>query len=195
VLAGGQGRRIGGAKATVRLDRKPLVSYPVDAVWRALGNVAIVAKPDTRLPNLPGTTIWIEPPEPRHPLTGILHAMGLAEGRPVVVCAGDMPFVTPSLIAAIAFAEADRAPAVVASALGELQPLPARFEPSALGPLRRAASNPGVALREAIAALHPVPYEVEDPDCLFNVNTPDDLLQAAGMLNRRRARAGGSKRA
>ena len=31
--------------------------------------------------------------------------------------------------------------------------------------------------------------EVADPDVLFNVNTPDDLLQAAGMLDLRASRA------
>jgi hypothetical protein len=30
--------------------------------------------------------------------------------------------------------------------------------------------------------------EVEDPDELFNVNAPDDLLRAAATLDRRRGR-------
>jgi molybdenum cofactor guanylyltransferase len=177
---------MGGGKAVVKLDRRPLVSYPLEAVWRALGNVAVVAKVDTELPSLPGAAIWIEPSEPRHPLTGILHALSLAEGRRVLICAADMPLVTPSLIGALAFADAGGAPAVVASTQGQLQPLLARFAPSALQPLSQAARDPGVALREAVAALHPVLYEVEDRDCLFNVNSPDDLLQAAAMLDHRR---------
>ena len=191
VLAGGQGRRIGGAKAVVKLNRRPLISYPLEAVWRGLGNVAVVAKVDTELPSLFGATIWIEPSEPRHPLTGILHALSLAEGRPVLVCASDMPFVPPSLIGAIAFANAADAPAVVASADGELQPLLARFAPAALEPLTEAARDPGVALRDAVQALGPALYEVEDRECLFNVNSPDDLLQAAAMLDRRQRREGG----
>ena len=188
VLAGGLGRRIGGAKAIVALSHRPLISYPVEAVWKALGNVAIVAKFDTELPSMPGAMVWIEPEEPRHPLTGILHALGLAEGRPVVVCASDMPLVTAELIRGIAGAAPDGAPAVVASVDGALQPLLGCYQPSALAPLRAAAAHdPRIPLRKAVAGLHPRLYELDDPAYAFNVNSPADLLQAAGMLDRRRA--------
>ena len=186
VLAGGAGRRIGGSKALATLDRRALISYPLEAVWRALGNVTIVAKPDTELPSVVGAAVWIEPQEPRHPLTGIMHAISLAEGRPVLICASDMPLVTPELIAEIAFADPRGAPAVVASFHGEIQPLLACYQPSALEPLSAAARDPGVRLRDAVEGLKPVRYEVEDGDCLFNVNSPDELLQAAAMLDRRR---------
>jgi molybdopterin-guanine dinucleotide biosynthesis protein A len=187
LLAGGLGRRIGGGKAVVALDRRPLISYPLEAVWRALGNVAIVAKPDTELPNLPGATVWIEPAEPHHPLTGLVHALGLAEGRPVVVCAADMPFVTPELIRGLAGADPAGRPAVVAADRAELQPLLGCFQPTALASLAEAAQDPGVRVQDAVAGLQPQRYEVDDPELLFNVNTPDDLLQAAAMLDRRRA--------
>jgi molybdopterin-guanine dinucleotide biosynthesis protein A len=186
VLAGGLGRRIGGSKAIVRLSHRPLISYPLEAMWRALGNVVIVAKIDTELPSLPGVAVWIEPAEPRHPLTGILHALSLAEGRPVFVCAADMPLVTSELIRGIAQAGPESAPAAVASVQGALQPLVACYRPAALELLRRTATDPDMSLRDVVAAIEPAICEVDDPDTLFNVNTPDDLLQAAAMLDRRR---------
>ncbi len=182
VLAGGLGRRIGGAKALVELNRRALISYPIEAVWRALGNVTIVAKIDTPLPSLPGVTVWVEPPEPRHPLTGIVHALGMADGRPVLVCAADMPLVSAQLIRAIAHADPGDAPAVVACAAGELQPLLGCYQPSALQPL--AGAHGGAALRAAVDALCPATYEVDDPDALFNVNSPAELLQASVLLSR-----------
>jgi molybdenum cofactor guanylyltransferase len=191
VLAGGAGRRIGGSKATVELNRRALISYPLEAVWRALGNVTVVAKIDTELPSLPGVTVWVEPQEPRHPLTGIVHALGMAGGRAVLICAGDMPFVSPALIAAIARADPGAAPAVIASRCGQLQPLLGCYRPQALELLAGAGADAGVALRDAVGTLDPVRFEVEDPDELFNVNGPAELLQAAGMLDRRRARAAG----
>jgi molybdenum cofactor guanylyltransferase len=190
VLAGGLGRRIGGGKAMVALDRRPLISYPLEAMWRALGNVTIVAKADTELPNVPGIAVWIEPEEPRHPLTGIVHALSLADGRPVVVCAGDMPLVSSELIGALARADPGSTGAVVASSQGELQPLLACFQPTVLGPLAQASRHPEIRLQEVMSALGPRLYEVGDPELVFNVNTPDDLLQAAAMLDRRRAQGG-----
>jgi molybdenum cofactor guanylyltransferase len=190
VLAGGAGRRIGGGKAMVALDRRPLISYPLEAVWRALGNVTIVAKPDTELPSVPGVTVWIEPRQPQHPLTGILHALSLAEGRPVLVCAGDMPLVTSELVGVIAGTAPGRAVAVVASIASGLQPLLGCYEPAALPQLAEAARDPEIRLRDAVSALRPAAVEVEEPELLFNVNTPDDLLQAAAMLDRRRLRGG-----
>jgi molybdenum cofactor guanylyltransferase len=185
VLAGGEGKRIGGSKAVVELNHRPLISYPLEAVWRAVGNVAIVAKPDTELPSVPGATVWLEPQEPRHPLTGIIHALSFADGRPVLVCASDMPLVTVALLAEIAGTTPPHASAVVASWQGEIQPLLGRYEHSALVPLIEQAGDPAIRLRDAVAALAPVRYEVEDPDALFNVNSPDELLQAAAMLDRR----------
>jgi molybdenum cofactor guanylyltransferase len=185
VLAGGLGRRIGGAKALVELNRRALISYPLEAVWRALGNVTIVAKIDTELPSLPGVTVWVEPQEPRHPLTGIIHALGMAEGRAVLVCAADMPLVTADLVGAIARADPRGSSAVVASACGELQPLLGCYQPPALEALAGAPS--GVPLREAVQALGPATHEVADPDALFNVNGPAELLQASVLLDRARA--------
>src|SRR5437588_1620444 len=102
VLAGGLGRRLGGSKATVRLQRRPLISYPLRALRQALGKAVIVAKMDSELPPLPGVEVWIEPDLPRHPLTGLVHALSLAGGSPIVVCACDLPLVSPALIAQIA---------------------------------------------------------------------------------------------
>jgi molybdopterin-guanine dinucleotide biosynthesis protein A len=155
-------------------------------VWRALGNVAVVAKIDSELPSMPGVTVWVEPEEPRHPLTGILHALAVAEGRPVVVCAADLPFVTPDLIGRLARADPGDAPAVVAGSGGQLQPLLGCYQPEALELLSRSRSRPELPLREAVSAIGPAPYEVDDAELLFNVNTPDDLLQAAAMLDRKK---------
>jgi len=176
---------MGGSKSTVELNRRPLISYPLEAVWRGVGNVAIVAKIDTELPNLPGVTIWIEPDQPHHPLVGIVHALGLAEGRPVMVCAADMPFVTPEVIEQIARADPGEGCAVLATSEGALQPLLACYHPPSLARLGR-IGEPLPSLREAVAAAGAVGYEVADPEVLFNVNTPDDLLQAAAMLDRRK---------
>jgi molybdopterin-guanine dinucleotide biosynthesis protein A len=184
ILAGGLGRRIGGAKAIVTLRGRPLIDYPLQALRAALGDVAIVAKADTELPSLTGVTVWIEPTAPRHPLVGIVHALGLAEGRPVLVCAADMPFVTPALVTRIATADPVGAPAVVPTCRGELQPLLALYLPAAAAALCAGALAAGRPVREEVAAIRPRLLEIEDRGAFLNVNTPEDLLRAAAILDR-----------
>jgi molybdenum cofactor guanylyltransferase len=182
VLAGGLGHRIGGQKASVGLSGRPLIEYPVRVLSAVLSDVAVIAKPDTQLPSLPGVTVWIEPQEPRHPLVGIVEALSLAAGRSVLVCACDLPLLSPALVRALADADAQGTPAVVAAAGEQLQPLFARYEPSALGPLRGLAEAAEVPLRAAVEGLGPVRFEV-GAETLFNVNSPEDLLRAATLLD------------
>jgi molybdopterin-guanine dinucleotide biosynthesis protein A len=184
ILAGGLGRRIGGSKAVVQLAGRPLISYPLAAVRTALGDVAVVAKADTQLPSLPGVTVWVEPDSPRHPIVGIVQALALAEGRPVVICAGDLPFVTPELIYRLATADMGRSPAVVACCGKDVQPLLGCYAPRAIDPLRNGLPA-DAPVRELVASLHPRMLEVGDPELLFNINSPEDLLHAAAILDGR----------
>jgi len=102
--------------------------------------VAIVAKPDTALPVLEAVTVWREPSEPHHPLVGIVHALTCADGRPVLVCAADMPFLASELLAALAGMDPAGAPAVVASSVERgLQPLLGCYQPEAQALLAAAA--------------------------------------------------------
>lgn len=187
ILAGGQGLRIGGEKATVELQGKPLIAYPVEAVRQVLNRVAVLVKTGTRLPPIPGVAVWIEPELPRDPLMGITQALALAGGRPVLVCAGDMPFVSPELIRRLVKSDPGRAPAVVACARGAIHPLLGCYQPRALDVLARALQTGNRPLVDTIAAIDPVLLDVDEPEELFDVDTPDDLLLAAAILDQRRA--------
>lgn len=183
VLAGGRGRRMGGSKLTVALRGRPLISYPLAALRGALDDVAVIAKPDVELPSLPGVMVWIEPVDPRHPLVGIVEALGLAGGRPVLTCPADLPFVTSSLIRRLAQEPPAGAPAVLAAHASQAQPLLGCYQPVAAALLADAARSGEARVQEAVAAIGPRLLEVEDPIELFNVNSPDDLLLAAAMLD------------
>jgi molybdopterin-guanine dinucleotide biosynthesis protein A len=175
---------MGGDKLIVQLDGRPLIGYVLAAMRAVLQDVAVIAKADTKLPNLPGVSLWIEPDEPVHPLLGIAEALGLSAGRPVLCCPGDMPLIKPALLARLATTAPGRSPAVVAAHEGRLQPLVGCFWPAAVGLLASAARR-GAPARDAVSALSPQAVEVPDPMELFNVNTPDDLLQASALLSRR----------
>ncbi len=185
VLAGGRGRRIGGDKAVAQLAERPLIAYPVTALSAVLRDVRVLAKADTQLPPLPGVELWIEPDEPRHPLTGILQALRRAGGRRVLVCAADLPFVTPRLVTELIGTDPGDAPAVIAARAGSAQPLLGCYGPQAAGLLEGAARPTSVPLRTAVAAICPRLLEVEAAELLFNVNSPEDLGRAEALISRR----------
>jgi molybdenum cofactor guanylyltransferase len=180
ILAGGRGTRLGGAKALAELGGRPLIAWPLAALAAALDEVVVVAKADTALPTL-GVERWTEPDEPAHPRAGIVHALSAAGERAVLVCAADMPLVTPELVAEIA--AADGTPAVVPRAAGRLQPLLARYEPDALLPLRAAPA--AEALTATVVSLGPRLLEFADETAFFNVNSPADLDSAAQRIARK----------
>jgi molybdenum cofactor guanylyltransferase len=173
ILAGGRGERIGGAKAMVELAGRPLIAYPIQTLQAVLAEVVVVAKPDTELPPLPPhVERWAEPRKPRHPVAGIIEALSRAHGRPVLVCAADMPFITPATIRRIVATDPTGSPVVIAAG----NPLLGLYLPEAAGRLT-ARPDEDRPLRQLIAAIGPRTIEVDEAE-LFNVNTPADLEQA-----------------
>lgn len=178
ILAGGAGRRLGGAKATAMLGGRPLLARPLAALRGALGpgaTVVVVAKPSTELPADLDAAVWTEPATPSHPLVGLVRALEGAAGRPVLVCPVDLPFVTAATLARLAGPGAGIA---VAAGGGALQPLLGRWPADALPPLRAAlARDPLPAMRALAAQLGARGVEVDAGE-LVNVNTPEDLAGA-----------------
>jgi molybdopterin-guanine dinucleotide biosynthesis protein A len=176
VLAGGLGRRMGAPKATAMLAGRPLIAYPLDSLRAVTDRVVVVAKRDTDLPA--DIERWNEPDDPRHPIAGIRYALERV-GRPIVVCAADMPFVTPDVLSLIANELRPGLKAAVAFCEGRLEPLLAAYTPDALEGLRDAP--PEEPLRRTVESLMPVLVDV-GPHVVFNVNTPDDLAEAERRL-------------
>lgn len=188
VLAGGAGRRIGGEKALVELDGRPLLHYPVAVARAVLGDVVVMCKESTPLPELGGlAAIWCEPEEPSHPLAGVAWALRQGGGRDVLVCAGDMPLVTTEVLHTLLAVTPGDAVAVVPRAADRLQPLLALYRPGALPALE--AMDPDEPARAVVERLDPLVVAVDDADAFFNVNAPEDVLRASALRASRSAAA------
>jgi molybdenum cofactor guanylyltransferase len=172
VLAGGLGRRVGGGKPALELAGRPLIAWPLGAAAAAGLEAVVVAKADTPLPDL-DAPVWLEPALPVHPLTGLVHALERS-GADVIALGCDMPFVGADALRALAAAAPPSGP----------EPLLARYGVAQL-PALRAARDAQAPLRATFAALDPAPVDI-DPACLRNVNTPEDLRDAAAVLRARR---------
>ncbi len=182
VLAGGLGRRLGGDKAIVELEGRPLLRYPLEALHELCDDVAVVAKRDTVLPPLAGAAeLWIEPDEPRHPLAGVAHALRLAAGRSILVVAVDLPLMDAATLRLIAQTELrDDAAVVVPRVHGRLQPLCALYTPGALSGLE--AFDPDARATDIVEGLGICEVLPPDPSAFYNVNRPEDLLQVSVLL-------------
>jgi molybdenum cofactor guanylyltransferase len=186
VLAGGLSRRMGEPKALVELAGRPLAARVVATVGSAGLEPVVVAKPDSPLPSL-DCRVLSEPSEPRHPLTGLLTALGASAGRGVVAIACDMPLVPAKFLSWLSEIEE---PVAVCEVGGRLEPLLGRYSPKVAESLNEALAA-GAAIRDAVAALDPHVITEEqlgrfgDPErIVFNVNSPPDLARAERLLNR-----------
>jgi molybdopterin-guanine dinucleotide biosynthesis protein A len=168
ILAGGLGRRMGGAKPMQDLNGRPLAAYAAAALAPVCERVVLIAKRDSELPDLPGVERLNEPDEPRHPVTGIVFALEQT-GAPVLVCAADMPFVTPQACEELIAARA------IATAGGRLQPLLGVYRPEWLPALKAAASD--APLTRTVEALSPATLELPER-VVLSIDTPEALRSA-----------------
>lgn len=196
-MAGGRGSRLGGNKASVELAGRPLIDYPLAAIAAAGLKAVVVMKPDEAPTPSRGSfriygvqkeprdsvTVLEEPLEARHPLCGIVAALGLR--RPIVAVACDLPFVTSGLVELLAEVSE---PLVVPTLDGRPQPLLARYEPSLLPQLEEALEREE-PLTRTVESLDPRWLTEDDlarfgdpRRLLFNVNDPDDLREAEALL-------------
>jgi molybdopterin-guanine dinucleotide biosynthesis protein A len=174
---------MGAPKAELSLAGRPLVTYALDAVAAAGLEPMVVAKEDSRLPEVDCRIVQEVDPTP-HPAVGILAALQAADG-PVVVLACDMPFVPAQLLQVLAQLPGR---AAVPTLGGRLQPLLARYEPSAAVRLERAVER-RERLGDAVRALDPLvlgPDELVgfgNPEWIaFNVNDRRDLAAAERLI-------------
>jgi molybdopterin-guanine dinucleotide biosynthesis protein A len=166
ILAGGEGRRIGGGKPMRMLGGKTLLDRAL-AIARGWSDEVLVADGTSDAPGIEG------------PLGGV--ASALARGGDILTIPCDMPFLPGDLPERLG---RTGAAAALAQSGGRLHPVCA---------LWRARAGEGLAAYAASGrrSLHgfaeAVGYEAiawgTDPiDPFFNINDPDDLARAEAML-------------
>lgn len=189
ILAGGEGRRMGGAdKPLLALGGRPVLRHILDRLGPAHGPFAISANGDPARYAAFGCAVLPDPPAVRGcgPLAGVLAGLVWAEtlgAATLLTVPGDAPFLPPDLAARLApgpaFAESagKRHPPVA------LWPVTARAALAAhLAALdahdRRAWSV--LAFAEAIGACV-VRFPSEPHDPFLDIDTPADLARAEAL--------------
>lgn len=188
VQAGGQSRRMGRDKGLVELAGRPLIAHVLDRLQGLADDVVVTTNAPRDYAFL-GVRLASDAVPGAGALPGLATALEAARGDRVMVVACDMPFVRPSLMAHL-LDLAREADVAIPRREGEYEPLLAVYRRTCLAAIQAALAAgqarmisffPAVRVRPVEAA----EWERVDPDgrSFFNVNTPDDLQRAEGMLS------------
>ena len=194
VLAGGEGRRIGGPKGELTVDGRPILERLLNRLaWP--GPTLLVTAPGREHP--PGWRLFTNEATDavagEGPLRGILTALEHASTDELVILPLDMPNITPASLAWLAARLRDH-PAAAAVMVeqpgcprGRVEPLPAGFRASTAQTLVRARlGDKQLALHRLTESANVVvlPASSDWPDDFWvNLNTPSELAAYQGLAN------------
>jgi molybdopterin-guanine dinucleotide biosynthesis protein A len=193
IIAGGPASRLGGvAKPFLNVGGRTIAERQLALLRPALARVLVVAN-DPALWAAMGVEVVPDRFAKVGPLGGIhaaLAALGNDDCDAVVCLAGDLPFVTPALIAALR----DRAPsadAVAARTAGGIEPLCSRYARAVFPSVDARVRAGELAVHAfleggAVDWIEGADLAALDPDGIsfFNVNTPEDLRRAEEIAGR-----------
>jgi molybdopterin-guanine dinucleotide biosynthesis protein A len=191
VLAGGRGRRMGRDKATVQLDGRPLISYPVSTLRSAGLDVVLALRSGQEMPSGVGdVSVVHDEVEGAGPLGGLQTLLNWMSSEWALVTSCDQPFVRVNLLHGI-MAHADcSADAVVARTPERLQPFPGLYRKNCLPTVEEALKGSQRGILDVLRGISLCELAGEDLDCLdlehstfINVNTPQDLLEARRLIS------------
>jgi molybdenum cofactor guanylyltransferase len=195
ILAGGLSRRMGADKAMILLSGTPLALHIARRLQPQVSTVVLNAPLDHplagSLPLLPDSK-----PDRPGPLAGVLAGLracvegGVAPTH-ILTTPCDTPFLPHDLISRLA-EQADSGTIVMASCAGREHPVTALWPLSLADDLDTWLDDPDHRRVFDFVARHPsrtVEFELMDGpsgpvDPFFNVNTPEDLVLAATLLER-----------
>ncbi|MCX7888886.1 MAG: molybdenum cofactor guanylyltransferase [Rhodobacteraceae bacterium] len=192
-MAGGEGRRMGGAdKALLRLAGVSLVERACAALAPQVSGIAVSYNGDpAALPQL-GHPVIADPfPGGRRegPLAGILAGLDLAERRGAAWLASvpvDAPLLPGGWVAALAALGRGGVPVMARSRDGRVHPVVALWPLSCRAGLAERFAAGERSIRAAAGSLGAVVATLEaGEDAFLNVNTPADLARAEEILRSR----------
>jgi molybdopterin-guanine dinucleotide biosynthesis protein A len=193
IFVGGQGRRMGGvAKANLAYEGRTLLERTLEAcrsAAHAIDGAAAVPRiylvGESSAYSAPGLLRLADDPAGVGPMGGLraLLAEAARQQLPALALAGDLPFLTPSLLGRLCL-EAQSAAALAPCADGRWEPLFARYSPEAVLPeLDAALSQQQTALQSLFHRLGAralaLPLSGAEWRFLRDWDRPSDMLAAS----------------
>ncbi|WP_374516295.1 molybdenum cofactor guanylyltransferase [Brevundimonas sp.] len=185
VLAGGEGRRIGGSKPQRMLAGRNLLERAAGQA-SAFSDLTAVAVRDLAQTEAPDGLTLIEDAPWEGPLGGLAAALAFARSRrraAALTLPCDMPLVPADLASRLAAAPGEHGATLAASG-GRLHPVCGLWRVEALDALSAYAGGGQRSLKgfAATVGFATVEWPAEPVDPFFNVNTAEDLARAETLL-------------
>lgn len=193
IVAGGPARRLGGiAKPFINIGGRTVAERQLALLRGAFPRVLVVANDPA-----PWAELAVQVVGDRvlggGPLSGIDAALTAAEDCDAVVCvAGDLPFLTAQMLAALRDHAPDADAVAPRGLAGRIEPLCARYGRALLPAIDARLRAGELAVHQlldgaAVAWLEGDELRALDPDgtCFLNLNTPDDILRAEAIAHQR----------
>ena len=187
ILAGGEGRRLGGGKPLTELRGKRLVDHALTAARQWSTRIAVAVRDEIQVEPIDAQLIRDEP-QVQGPLGGLIAAFAFAAKNGcalVLTIPSDMPFLPPDLLERLSRHIGDRGCALASSG-GHVHPVcglwrTSSFErlPGYLASGRRSLQGFAEAIGRA-----DIEWPTEPIDPFLNVNSPEDLTEAERLLAR-----------
>lgn len=193
ILAGGQARRLGGGdKALQVLAGKPLLAHAIERLVPQVSDIIINANGDPdrfdsfRRPVVADTVEGFA-----GPLAGVLAGMEWATANApdcewIVTCATDAPFFPKDLVARLSEAVTDGADMACAETNGRTHPVFGLWPVRLREDLRHALVVEDIHKVDrwtARYALAEVLFPVQVVDPFFNINRPEDIVEAERIVS------------
>ncbi|HVL87047.1 MAG TPA: molybdenum cofactor guanylyltransferase [Candidatus Thermoplasmatota archaeon] len=187
VLAGGKGTRLRADKAWADLGGKPLVLRVIEAIRPVVNEIVVVTNEPEKYAKLDVRTVRDTIPG-EGPLIGLQSGLKAVRNPWAFVATCDMPFLTPDFVYFL-LRQTTRFDAVVPGDLKTRYPLSAMYAKACVPAIEHEI---GRGRREVVSFFENVRVrwipinvlkKVVDVDrVLFDVDTPEDLEKAKGML-------------
>lgn len=182
LLAGGAGRRLGGArKPTLQVGGRRLVDVAVSAATGATRVVLVGPDPG----GLPSVTVVREHPPGTGPVAGIAAGLAQTAAPYVLVLATDLPFLTIAAVGALRRAIGGADVALLVDGNGADQHLVAFWRRAALvAAIGERAGAAGRSVRSLLAGADVVrvPADTAGPPAWYDCDTQEELDEARRWL-------------
>lgn len=193
VLAGGEGRRMGGGKPIRRFGETTLVARMLELARSYCPQVAVAVRNASQVAGAVDTQLLLDDPTIEGPLGGLASALYLARrlgAANVLTLPCDAPLLPQDLAVRLAGALCGHQGVAVAQSNGRLHPTCALWTVEVLDilPAYLASGRSSLKGLAAAADMVVVDWEIEGLDPFVNANTPEDLMALQPNMMTPRAR-------